>query len=167
MSNEKSDCFKLKVFDYFYTITLQFYLVVLPIRSQQEDKHPAISWVFQQQLARTAALRGRTRTGNSQEIILKKCRKTYFWVLAGGLIPSERSYWRGWSTVHSFSHSQEHLCPVRRAEHRLNCPVLGPQSEVRSLKFFQGWMPPPPSLPLCCIPTDKPWREKYTVYNDV
>lgn len=37
---------------------MQFYLIVLPIWSQQENQHPAISWVFQQQLARTAALGG-------------------------------------------------------------------------------------------------------------
>lgn len=54
---KKNAGFKLKV----YTI-LQFNLIVLSIGSQQEDDHPAISRVFQQQLARTASLREREQT---------------------------------------------------------------------------------------------------------
>lgn len=107
----------------------------------------------------------RDKTHLNQCLSTKECRKIWFYSYVDGVLPSERSYWRGQSTARSFSHSQEHLCPIRRAACRSGRPSPGLRSEARSPESSRGWMQPPPSPPGHCTPADKPWGGDRIIIN--
>lgn len=150
------------------------YLVALSVGSQQEYNHPAIGWMFQQQLTRPSTLKVERSIKN--ENMIQASRMTSIPVFniqtlseqhMRGLIfsPSVQSYWRGWSTASSSCNCLVRLYPKERAACLTDSPVLDPGNTERSPASSPGRWPPRHEPPAHCIPTDRSCRERIITYN--
>lgn len=75
-------------------------------------------------------------------------------------LPSEQSYWRGWSTENSSCSCPGRPYPTEKAACPKDSPAQCHGSTKHSPGSSPGWWPPRHGPPEHCIPTDRSYRER-------